>query len=525
MSAPDNRETARERWVFRPPGLLALALLLALLFRLPFVPYAVVDWDESTFALVGDSVVRGHLPYTELVENKPPLIFLLFALIQLAFGKSIVAIRLGGVLLVALTAWLCALTARRAFGLRAWAALALLPIVALSTFGPGSGALMAEHLAMLLIAGVLLLLTAPRYRPATGFLLSLCAAAAVLTRTNLAYPALLLGLAAPFLPLAPGVRRLPFLAAFATGALLPLAVLLFAYRHDLGTLYGAAVVGPLAYAHGAPLLSPAWFREAAGLLGDCARHAMWPLLVGFAAGSALRLARPVAGSGERRMVAVLLLGWLATFVGVAAIGHVFGHYLMQLLPFAAPLFACAGAGLYRPGRPLAGLAALLALLWWGEPLARKYLHHARRLADGEPLWADPATRLVDYLDRAGMRGQPLFLADAHIAYWLLDSRVPTRIAHPSNLGRADLTRAVAGEHWSASAELDAIFAQHPQFVVLPDDMRLLSLDRAARHSLDAHLASGYQPVEAIGHLHLYRLREPPGASTKTSETAAPVTPP
>ena len=156
-----------------PRGLFLLALGLALLWRLPFVPYAVVNWDESSFILVADSWVRGHLPYTEIAENKPPLIFGFLALLQLVCGKSIVAVRLAGVVLVAVTAWLCALTTRRAFGLRGWSAVALLPVVALGTFAPGSGALMAEHLAQVALAAILYLLTGERFERKRAFLLVL----------------------------------------------------------------------------------------------------------------------------------------------------------------------------------------------------------------------------------------------------------------------------------------------------------------------------------------------------------------
>ena len=57
-----------------------LALLaLALATRLPYFFVDVIDWDESTFILMGHSLLKGFLPYTHLWDLKPPAIFFLFA--------------------------------------------------------------------------------------------------------------------------------------------------------------------------------------------------------------------------------------------------------------------------------------------------------------------------------------------------------------------------------------------------------------------------------------------------------------
>ena len=70
------------------------------LIRFPFFFRDYVDRDESTFILMAQSLVDGHLPYTQLWDLKPPLLFLIFALPIWVFGKSMVAIRLMGLLAV-----------------------------------------------------------------------------------------------------------------------------------------------------------------------------------------------------------------------------------------------------------------------------------------------------------------------------------------------------------------------------------------------------------------------------------------
>lgn len=54
--------------------------------------------DQSIYAVVGDGLLRGQMPYRDLWDFKPPGIFLVYAFAQAVFGKSMVAIRLVEVL-------------------------------------------------------------------------------------------------------------------------------------------------------------------------------------------------------------------------------------------------------------------------------------------------------------------------------------------------------------------------------------------------------------------------------------------
>ncbi|MEM9869038.1 MAG: glycosyltransferase, partial [Bacteroidota bacterium] len=84
-------------------NVLLVLVLVTLFIRFPFFFRDYVDRDESTFIIMGQSWVNGHLPYTHLWDLKPPITFLFFASIITIFGKSFIAIRLFGALLVALT--------------------------------------------------------------------------------------------------------------------------------------------------------------------------------------------------------------------------------------------------------------------------------------------------------------------------------------------------------------------------------------------------------------------------------------
>src|SRR6516225_2389052 len=50
--------------------------------------------DQGIYAVVGDGILHGKVPYKDLWDFKPPGIFFVYALAQGIFGKSMLAPRL-----------------------------------------------------------------------------------------------------------------------------------------------------------------------------------------------------------------------------------------------------------------------------------------------------------------------------------------------------------------------------------------------------------------------------------------------
>ena len=128
-------------------GAFGLLFLVALLLRLPFVFPAVIDWDESTFVLVGQSWLQGDLPYVELWALKPPLAFAFYAVVIAIFGKDLVAVRLAGTLCVVVSAFLIYLTASRLWNRRVGLVAAILCVATVSLL-PSGQATMSEHVTL-----------------------------------------------------------------------------------------------------------------------------------------------------------------------------------------------------------------------------------------------------------------------------------------------------------------------------------------------------------------------------------------
>ena len=89
-----------------PWTLLAVIALL----RLPGFAFGVLNIDESDYLVYGAGILKGLLPYRDLVEIKPPLGYLTYAF---AGGLNLWPIRILGVLWVFCTALLLRGAARR----------------------------------------------------------------------------------------------------------------------------------------------------------------------------------------------------------------------------------------------------------------------------------------------------------------------------------------------------------------------------------------------------------------------------
>ena len=190
----DSRENHINSRVKQNALVSILLLLLAVLIRFPHFFRDTINWDESTFILLGQSVLDGHLPYTMTWDVKPPLVFLSFASFIFIFGKSIIGIRLAGSLCVTVTALFCYLTASNAWGRRVGVVAGALATIFISAL-PDGQATMTETVALVpLMAALYFICTNQKFELKQIFLASLLLAIAASIRLNLAYVSLTVGI-------------------------------------------------------------------------------------------------------------------------------------------------------------------------------------------------------------------------------------------------------------------------------------------------------------------------------------------
>ena len=92
----------------------------------------------------------------------------------------------------------------------------------------------------------------------------------------------------------------------------------------------------------------------------------------------------------------------------------------------------------------------------------------------------------------------------HIVYWFTNWEAPTRLAHPSNIGRRYLLEMALGQNATTESELDNIFQKAPEFVVLPST--LWFLDESGKHHLNKLLDARYMLAIQIQKRKIYRIK-------------------
>lgn len=78
--------------------------------------WSFINWDESIYLLISRTMLDGQLLYLDIWDHNQPFVYVLFALGQLVFGKTILSIRLLACVAVATTSLLLYRIGRTTFG-------------------------------------------------------------------------------------------------------------------------------------------------------------------------------------------------------------------------------------------------------------------------------------------------------------------------------------------------------------------------------------------------------------------------
>ena len=495
--------------------------VLVLLTQSGALVHEVLNWDESTFMLLGSDLRDGTLPYIERFDNKPPMIFFIYAGWMSVFGETVMSARLLGdfsMWLIAVTVFLIA--RRHVDDLAAGAAAAL--YVSIHAVEPGfHTAAGFPAMAMVMVALYLLLVYPLRHSAVlcAGVLIGI----AVLTRTNLAYLALASGLWIAALGLGwPGrfgfMRMSPFI--YGAGGLIPLGLILaiFAYGGALHELWLASVEVALSYSKewetGAiragighvyqwmhsmsetPLLHGPFL--VATLLGVVAT--LWPR-------SLARESEPDAGPG------LTLMDWALIWVFLISIqwsilqsGSVYKHYWQQFFPLTC-LFVAVLIGRLKGHAVWRGLALalvavpILAGLGRMGPSSVQVLTKPGYATDQYDILA--ASHILEDMMEPGDR---VWALTHHLILQYLDLPTVSRVtAHPSNITRASITTPLEDAGYIQPNELERVMNSLPEFILSNADGHPYYFpDRAL---IPAYLEAHYELVHATPVITIYKLKQ------------------
>ena len=400
---------------------------------------------------MGDSVAAGYLPFLHLWDLKSPFIFYLFGFVEWLFPKSLIAIRVFGMLAIYASALLLMSISNRA-GFRNGFLIALGYILLSSLFGSLQG-VMSEHLAVLFILpGILFFLKEKTLLNtfAGAFFLGL----ALLCKLNLAYGILFFLLYRMFLywKIHSTASTIGWAAFLATSLLLPflLVSIPFMANGEMQLFIDSTFLAPFAYGHGSGMsiiqkLGKTWWIIVAGI-------------------SIAYFATKASSKEQRETVVLISLLLLGTILSFFLSGKVNGHYLIEVYPFF--LLLIFGLLVKRQFKPSLIITTAVVLLISYEAW-KEYSNVAKQISKQSTPFNGKSFEVIDELKRRGIADSSIFFADYHIGYWFLDKYPLTKsTTHPSNLARPYLFKFYGNHRTSSLEELRYIMEEiRPHIIV------------------------------------------------------------
>ncbi|UII74483.1 glycosyltransferase family 39 protein [Flagellimonas sp. HMM57] len=467
---------------------------VAFFIRFPFFFRDYIDRDESTFIIMAQSWVDGHLPYTHLWDLKPPITFLSFAIVIYTFGKSFFAIRLFGTFLVAITALFIYGIASKSMSKKVSFWCAIFSVFLLSLFGSLQG-VMSEHICtMFFVIGVYVLLTkhSLRWFFIAGFLFGI----SVMSKLNMAYPLLILGLYLSWKAIQEKRILHEFKQLFVMGLGFVTLVLLTAIPYYLegetSTWWQSVFEAPLAYSSSKhhSVLKPLPF--------------VLVILMLLFAGHAFKIIN--YKSRHVQIVVVIILGVLLSFIQA---GKANGHYLIQLFPFILiPIGIAVDTFPAIPKKFLGGAILLLFLI----PI-ESYLEYANIISnklEKGTFYNGEGIDVTRYIETNNLETENIFFTEYHIGYWVLGEDPPTKAAtHPSSIGREELFPYMKNPRKTGMQELQYILdVVQPKIIVARKGKKIFDKKMIDFNTyIDDYLLEHYRLIKTIDRGLLYQRLE------------------
>ncbi len=470
---------------FKDWQLFLFLFIISFFVRFPFFFRDYIDRDESTFILMAQSWVDGHLPYTELWDLKPPITFLYFAIIIFSFGKSFLAIRLSGVILVALTSFftykigMTIAPKKVAF----WSALALVALQSL--FGSLQG-VMSEHISIAFFTIGLYWFIAKKgiwNLFITGSFLGL----ALMTKLNMAYAVLFLFLfevweSAFKRQIRTGIIKLSIIG----GALLFIILLTcvpYYFKGEHLLWWKSVFEAPMAYSKGK---SHSFLK-------------VLPLVI-IVLGFLFFASKKRLIAFEKKKIQVLVVVIIGVLMSFLQAGKANGHYLIQLYP---SLVILVGITLDQ-AKFLARLNYKPFLLVFCLLLPiETYLeleNIVKNKIDKGSFYNGEGIEVPKYFNKNQLDKDTVFFMEYHIGYWLLDSKPPTKAAtHPSTILRGNLFPSMENTREKPGEELQFILEDvQPQYIVTRKNRRVFDKQQyTANFYINHQLLKNYQPLDTV----------------------------
>ena len=481
MSATERRSGHAVAWT--ACGIFSIAVGAT---QLGSLDHEIIDMDEATFIVMAKDVINGNLPYVELFDVKPPMLFFMLAAAMVSFGESLLTVRMFGALCLLTSCMAVFAVARRSVEPTP-AALAALLLIAVQSVDYGQYLSSELPATAMLMAALWVLVVRPGSLAAiavAGLLMSL----ATLTRSNLGIvaAAFTVWFGAASLRPSLGVRRWAALAFVVAGLTPPVLLALIYWQADaLLWLRLANIDVPLSYAN--LTLSEIGWRTLLNGWGFLLQnwrepHLFMPFTLATMVGLAVSVhdyrtsspqrSQPTHGETPvrtRHELEWLMLGAVVLTVPMTGTFH---HYWLQVFPICAVF--CAYGFAWTLSKP--------RLRWFGYVLPAVALVSAlaQTLPSAIKLATVPGSMSERHTIRKAARaiaadrqpGDTVWAFRHHLVYWYLDAgplnpgRKPmSPIVHSNILTEERIMAPLVAAGYVDGDELRRILALRPTYLV------------------------------------------------------------
>lgn len=453
---------------------------LSVLLRLfSFFP-TVINHDESTYIVIADALLRGHVYWVDYIDTKPIGIFLVYALLKVLFGGSIFVYRLVTALWLATTAFLLYRVKLR-FGSQrpAGVAAGVIYLFLNSIFTFYGVSPNTETFFGLFTVAALFLLLQPSQLIVHSFLAGLLLGAGFLLKYVVAFDALAFGLLLIWPLFALPEKRLPVFfraSSLVAGFAIPI-LMVFGYYSAIG--------------HEDTFLFYTFEVSSRYPVSATAKDYFTYLLDFF--GRFLPVTffffYALLHKGTHQTTKYFGLLWSALVLTVVLLpGKFFGHYFIQfMLPFcfvAGEFFALPRKALPKWLRwlfqPPVGFTLLGLLLLVNLFLQKKDYFDKPDYPKTVAAYLKPKLKPADQIYTGN---------DAQIIYHLLERQSPIRYIHPSLFWEEKHIKALDIDR---SREIRSLKAIAPRFIMVRDSLPI------SDGAIDLYLQEHYQLDKRFG---------------------------
>ncbi|HYW17903.1 MAG TPA: glycosyltransferase family 39 protein [Nodularia sp. (in: cyanobacteria)] len=480
---------------------LFIIIIFSLLFRLPFFFRATFNWDENTFILMGQSILDGNLPYVEIWDLKPPLVFFSYALAILIFGKSIISVRLFGTLCVIMAAILTYYICRSVSSSKLSLLAAIIFIVLTGPLMDGKS-VMTEHIAIVPLLGSLaLLVSSNKLVNIKIFLVGLLIGSACMIRLNLAYLALILGLyiAAKSIKINSIKNISGGIFVYAIGCLIPFISLLLPYvfTNNLQLFKTSVIDASLTYSTAQASFWEVMFKQL---------YDVWGIIFLIGCFQMMRMIKQSEKSSDKKnQLIYCLIFSFGTEWSILNSGAAHSHYMIQLAPFLAVVLASWFQKILNLNLKVGYFILIVGLILTALPTLNEYKTVGSRLVAQQSMFYGKEYELAQYLSQEGGRNITVYMMDYHLVYWLLDIKPPIKIVtHPSNISKEYLLRVVESPTANTTQELLKVLEQKPEFIVKKENVWYLEDYPEAIALLETRLKTQYILLKNMEETQIYR---------------------